>query len=66
MVGENADHIIAGDGSVDAAHSKSFVYIGHTYLHSRSEELLQVQRPAMSIFSIYDSVISKFLSFNPE
>ena len=27
MVGENADHIIAGDGSVDAAHSKSFVYI---------------------------------------
>ena len=32
MVGENADHIIAGEGSVDAAHSKSFVYIGHTYL----------------------------------
>ena len=41
-VGGNADHIIAGDGSVDAAHSKSFVYIGHTYLYSRSEELLQV------------------------
>ena len=41
MVGENADHIIAGDGSVDAAHSKSFVYIGHTYLYSRSEELVQ-------------------------
>ena len=39
MVGENADHIIAGDGSVDAAHSKSFVYIGH---NSRSEELVQV------------------------
>ena len=33
---------IAGDGSVDAAHNKSFVYIGHTYLDSRSEELLQV------------------------
>ena len=32
MVGENADHIIAGEGSVDAAHSKSFVYIGHIYL----------------------------------
>ena len=31
MVGGNADHIIAGDGSVDAAHSKSFVYIGHTF-----------------------------------
>ena len=43
MVGENADHIIAGEGSVDAAHSKSFVYIGHTYLlYSRSEELVQV------------------------
>ena len=42
MVGENADHIIAGDGSLDAAHSKSFVYIGHTYLYSRSEELVQV------------------------
>ena len=42
MVGGNADHIIAGDGSVDAAHSKSFVYIGHTYLYSRLEELLQV------------------------
>ena len=60
MVGENADHIIAGDRSVDAAHSKSFVYIGHTYHYSRSEELVA------SIFSIYDSVISKFLSFNPE
>ena len=57
MVGENADHIIAGDGSVDAAHSNSFVYIGHTYHYSRSEELVA------SIFSIYDSVI---LSFNPE
>ena len=41
-MGENADHIIAGDGSVDAAHSKSFVYIGHTYLYSRLEELVQV------------------------
>ena len=36
MVGENADHIIAGDGSADAAHSKSFVYIGHiTSIHVR-------------------------------
>ena len=42
MVGENADHIIAEDGSVDAAHSKSFVYIEHIYLYSCSEELVQV------------------------
>ena len=50
MVGENADHIIAGDGSVDAAHSKSFVYIGHTYLYSRSEELHTASRDVYFLY----------------
>ena len=33
MEGENADHIIAGEGSVDAAHSKSFDNCVLTSIH---------------------------------
>ena len=53
MVGENADHIIAGDGSVDAAHSKSFVYIEHTYFYSRSEELASPGVASRDVYYLY-------------